>query len=117
MYIREFGKGKVVGTQTAGKGTIQCTPVTLSDGAAISYTVGILLDKEGNSFDGTGVTPDVEISLKPDEEANFYSFTVDTDPQITKALEAVTALVSSPSAQRGDAASSLSLIHISMSGL
>ena len=68
--------------------------------------MGILLDKEGNSFDGTGVTPDVEISLKPDEEANFYSFTVDTDPQITKALEAVTALVSSQSAQSGDAASS-----------
>ena len=106
VSIREFGKGKVVGTQTAGKGTIQCTPVTLSDGSAISYTVGILLDKEGNSFDGTGVTPDVEISLKPDEEANFYSFTVDTDPQITKALEAVTALVSSQSAQSGDAASS-----------
>ena len=46
MSLREFGKGKVVGTQTAGKGTIQCTPVTLSDGSAISYTVGILLDKE-----------------------------------------------------------------------
>ena len=106
VSIREFGKGRVVGTQTAGKGTIQCTPVTLSDGSAISYTVGVLLDKEGNSFDGTGVAPDVEISLKPDEEANFYSFTVDTDPQITKALEAVTALVSSQSVQSGDAASS-----------
>ena len=106
VSIREFGKGRVVGTQTAGKGTIQCTPVTLSDGSAISYTVGVLLDKEGNSFDGTGIAPDVEISLKPDEEANFYSFTVDTDPQITKALEAVTALVSSQSVQSGDAASS-----------
>ena len=62
VSLREFGKGKVVGTQTAGKGTIQCTPVTLSDGSAISYTVGILLDKEGNSFDGTGITPDVEIA-------------------------------------------------------
>lgn len=106
VSLREFGKGKVVGTQTAGKGTIQCTPVTLSDGSAISYTVGILLDKEGNSFDGTGITPDVEIALKADEEANFYSLTVETDPQISKAFEAVTAMVSSRSAQSGAAASS-----------
>lgn len=108
VSLREFGKGKVVGTQTAGKGTIQCTPVTLSDGSAISYTVGILLDKEGNSFDGTGITPDVEIALKADEEANFYSLTVETDPQISKAFEAVTAMVSSQSAQSRAAASSAS---------
>ena len=73
-----------------------------------SYTVGILLDKEGNSFDGTGITPDVEIALKADEEANFYSLTVETDPQISKAFEAVTAMVSSQSAQSGAAASSAS---------
>ena len=70
--------------------------------------MGILLDKEGNSFDGTGITPDVEIALKADEEANFYSLTVETDPQISKAFEAVTAMVSSQSAQSGAAASSAS---------
>ena len=34
--IREFEKGRVVGTRTAGKGTIQCRPVALSDGSAFS---------------------------------------------------------------------------------
>ena len=55
-----------------------------------------------------GITPDVEIALKADEEANFYSLTVETDPQISKAFEAVTAMVSSQSAQSRAAASSAS---------
>jgi len=79
--IREFEKGRVVGTRTACKGTIQCRPVALSDGSAFSYTVGLLLSKNGATFNGTGISPDVEASLSAEEEANFYNFTVDTDPQ------------------------------------
>ncbi len=87
--IREFEKGRILGTRTAGKGTIQCRPVALSDGSAFSYTVGLLLSKGGTSFNGTGISPDVEILLSAEEEANFYAFTVDTDPQIRRAFEAM----------------------------
>ena len=90
--IREFEKGRVVGTRTAGKGTIQCRPVALSDGSAFSYTVGLLLSKNGATFNGTGISPDVEASLSAEEEANFYNFTVDTDPQILRAFEVVDTL-------------------------
>ena len=90
--IREFEKGRVVGTRTAGKGTIQCRPVALSDGSAFSYTVGLLLSKNGTTFNGTGVLPDVEVSLSAEEEANFYSFTVNTDPQILRAFEVMDTL-------------------------
>ena len=84
--IREFEKGRVVGTRTAGKGTIQCRPVALSDGSAFSYTVGLLLSKNGATFNGTGISPDVEASLRRGD------FTVDTDPQILRAFEVVDTL-------------------------
>ncbi len=87
--LREFEKGRIVGVRTAGKGTVQCRPVALSDGSAFSYTVGLLLSKSGTSFNGTGVVPDVEALLTAKEEANFYSFTVETDPQIRRAREAL----------------------------
>lgn len=87
--IREFEKGRIVGTRTAGKGTIQCRPVALSDGSAFSYTVGLLLSKGGTSFNETGIAPDVEALLTAEEEANFYAFTEETDPQIRRAREAL----------------------------
>ncbi len=85
--IRDFGKGKVVGVTTAGKGTIQCTPVRLSDGSAISYTTGILLTKTEESFDGVGVSPDVIVEAKADELKNPYDLTIQNDSQIVKAFE------------------------------
>lgn len=91
--IREFEKGRIVGARTAGKGTVQCRPVALSDGSAFSYTVGLLLSKNGTSFNGTGITPDVEALLSAEEEANFYSFTVETDPQIRRAVEALDTMI------------------------
>lgn len=91
--IREFEKGRIVGARTAGKGTIQCRPVALSDGSAFSYTVGLLLSKGGTTFNGTGITPDVEALLTAEEEANAYSFTVETDPQIRRAFEALDTMI------------------------
>ena len=91
--IREFEKGRIVGARTAGKGTVQCRPVALSDGSAFSYTVGLLLSKNGSSFNGTGIAPDVEALLTAEEEANFYMFTVETDPQIRRAVEALDTMI------------------------
>ncbi|MEG2394035.1 MAG: S41 family peptidase, partial [Ruthenibacterium sp.] len=58
--VREFGLGQLVGINTAGKGSVQCVPIRLSDGSAISYTVGTLLTGKGTPFDGAGFAPDVE---------------------------------------------------------
>ncbi len=52
----------------------------------------MLLSKNGATFDGTGISPDVEAPLSAEEEANFYNFTVDTDPQILRAFEVVDTL-------------------------
>ena len=88
--LRDFGKAKIVGVGTAGKGAVQCDPVALSDGSAVSFTIGILVTKNGTGFDGTGVKPDVEVLLTPDQEGAFYDVTLQNDPQIVKALEALT---------------------------
>lgn len=85
--VREFGKGKIVGEMTAGKGQYVSAPSALTDGSAISYTIGSLLTKDGKSFDKEGFAPDVEASLKPEDEKNFYDLTLQTDAQILKAFE------------------------------
>ena len=75
-----------MGTTTAGKGSIVCEPVAMTNGSAVAFTVGKLLDHNGQSFDGTGVAPDVEVPLTTEEERNYYNYTVDSDPQIAKGL-------------------------------
>ncbi|MEG1069405.1 MAG: S41 family peptidase [Ruthenibacterium sp.] len=85
--VREFGKGKIVGELTAGKGQYVSAPSALTDGSAVSYTIGSLLTKDGKSFDKEGFAPDIEASLKPEDEKNFYDLTIETDAQILKAFE------------------------------
>lgn len=85
--VRDFHLGSIVGVTTAGKGRVQCDPVRLSDGSAISYTVGLLLTSNGENFDGAGIKPDVESVMKSEDARNFYALTVDTDSQIAKAYE------------------------------
>lgn len=97
--VRDFGKGRIVGVTTAGQGTIKCDPVALSDGSAIDYQIGILLTKNGESFDKVGVKPDVEVALKAEEEANFYPLTLDTDTQLLKAFETADLLVNNQAGQ------------------
>ena len=81
--------GLVLGSTTAGKGVLLSDPQSLSDGSAVVITVGILLDNEGKNWNGTGLTPDVDASLTNDEQSSYYDFTVDNDPQITKAINAI----------------------------
>ena len=79
----------IVGSTTAGKGVLLSDPQSLSDGSAVVITVGILLDNEGKNWNGTGLTPDVDASLTNNEQSSYYDFTVDNDPQITKAINAI----------------------------
>ena len=84
--LRTLNGAKLVGTTTMGKGTIQSSPQRLSDGSAVVVTVAKLICGDGSCFDGTGLTVDVERPLTVDEQNSFYDFTVDTDPQILKAV-------------------------------
>lgn len=87
--LRKMAGATIVGSTTAGKGVLLSEPQSLSDGSAVVITVGILLDNEGKNWNGTGLTPDVDASLTNDEQSSYYDFTVDNDPQIAKAINAI----------------------------
>lgn len=87
--LRKMAGATIVGSTTAGKGVLLSDPQSLSDGSAVVITVGILLDNEGKNWNGTGLTPDVDASLTNDEQSSYYDFTIDNDPQITKAINAI----------------------------
>lgn len=87
--LHKMAGATIVGSTTAGKGVLLSDPQSLSDGSAVVITVGILLDNEGKNWNGTGLAPDVDASLTNDEQSSYYDFTVDNDPQITKAINAI----------------------------
>lgn len=89
--LKEFGKARLVGTTTYGKGTIQREPQQLSDGSAVSITVAALLTGNGNSFNGTGLSPDVEIALTEDKQM-VYMMGPENDAQVGKAVETLNSI-------------------------
>lgn len=86
--LRTLSGARLVGTTTMGKGTIQSSPQRLSDGSAVVVTVAKLLCGDGSCFDGTGLSVDVERALSAEETANFFDYTLETDPQIQRAVSA-----------------------------
>ncbi len=83
---RLLSGASIVGTKTAGMGTIQSSPQRFSDGSAVVLTIAKLLAGDGTSFDGVGVSVDVEVALSSEERQAFYTYTTATDPQIIKAI-------------------------------
>ncbi len=84
--LRTLNGARLVGTTTMGKGTIQSSPQRLSDGSAVVVTVAKLICGDGSCFDGTGLSVDVDRPLTVDEQNAYYDYTVDTDPQIQRAV-------------------------------
>ena len=91
--LRKMAGASIVGTTTAGKGVVLSEPQSFSDGSAAVITIGLLLDNEGQTWNGTGLTPDVDATLTADEQNSYYDFTIDTDPQINTAMTSVRAMV------------------------
>ncbi|MGH8870013.1 MAG: S41 family peptidase [Actinomycetes bacterium] len=56
--LQDRNRAVVVGSRTVGKGSVQ-EPARLSDGSALSITVGRYLTPSGRSVEGVGVEPDV----------------------------------------------------------
>ena len=81
--IQDFNAGKIVGTQSFGKGIVQ-TILPLSDGSAVKLTVQDYYTPSGKNIHGKGITPDVEAEL----EENATS-----DTQLEKAKETIMELM------------------------
>lgn len=90
--LRKMAGATLVGTKTAGKGVVLSDAQSFSDGSAAYITVGLLLDNEDQTWNEEGLRPDIDAALSVDEQNAYYDYTLDTDPQISKAVNAVTAL-------------------------
>ena len=78
--IQDSRRGKLVGEQSFGKGTVQ-DAVDLPGGAGLHVTIARWLTPKEKNIHDVGITPDIEIKMtKEDMEA-------DRDPQLKKALE------------------------------
>ena len=82
--LRQYNGAQLVGANTMGKGTIQAEPYRMSDGSAVVITVAKMLTGTGESFDGTGLSVDVEAAQKVDAEGG--ELTLENDVQLQKAL-------------------------------
>lgn len=80
--LRDFGKARIVGEQTAGNGTAQ-KMFMLDGGGAVVLSVAKIYPYISDCFDGTGIAPDDKVSYTPadgeyslppaDEDAQFQT--------------------------------------------
>ena len=81
--IKDYGKGRVVGTTTFGKGIVQ-TVIPLSDGSAVKLTTAAYYTPNGVCIHGTGIDPDVEVEF---DGKSYYDEGVDN--QLNAAIEEI----------------------------
>lgn len=75
--IQDFGAGKIIGTQSFGKGIVQSL-FSLNDGSAIKLTISKYYTPKGVNIHGKGITPDIKVEAGSDEKK---------DPQLDRAVE------------------------------
>lgn len=109
QVIRDFEKGRIVGVQSAGKGSVQKDFMLTSSGAAVTLTVAEYRLPLGESIEGVGVKPDYLVEMNPDILESWKNLDETTDPQLKKALElALAAVPSQDNGEQPDENSSLS---------
>lgn len=83
--VQDYGKGKIVGTQSYGKGIVQIVAY-VNDGSGIKFTVSQYFTPNGNAVHEVGITPDVVVEL--DEELKTLSeIPKDKDNQLQEAVK------------------------------
>ena len=60
--IKDYGKGKLLGTTTYGKGIVQ-KYLGISDGSAVKLTTSKYYTPKGNNIHGIGIEPDEELEM------------------------------------------------------
>lgn len=77
--LKDYGKATIIGETTYGKGVVQQL-VNLSNGTLLKVTTAHWYTPNGNTINGTGITPDIEIVRTYDD------INKNRDPQLDKAL-------------------------------
>lgn len=85
--LRDICQAQIVGTKTAGVGTMQ-ELFALDDGGAVLLTVALVEPKNGESaiYEGIGITPTTEVTLNSGDEMSFSLLNEETDNQLSTAF-------------------------------
>lgn len=78
--IKDYSKGKLIGTTTFGKGIVQRV-LPLTDGTAIKLTISAYYTPKGNNIHGIGIDPDIECEFDSDA---YYDEGVDNQLERAK---------------------------------
>ncbi len=81
--IQDYEIGKVVGTQTFGKGIVQSV-IPLYDGSAVKITISNYFTPNGRSIHKVGITPDVVVEL---DDSLTGLITMEQDNQLHTAID------------------------------
>jgi carboxyl-terminal processing protease len=79
--IQDYGRGKLVGVKTYGKGSVQIVTTLKNDGGAVRITIAHWLTPNGRQIDKKGLEPDVEVTMTEDDVK------AGKDPQLDKAID------------------------------
>lgn len=60
--LRDLRHARMVGVRTMGKGSVQMID-DLPNGYAYKYTLSLIFTPSGQTFDGVGLTPDIEVAM------------------------------------------------------
>jgi carboxyl-terminal processing protease len=77
--IQDYGRGKLFGEQTFGKGSVQ-SPQTLSNGGQLRVTIQHWYTPKDRGIDKTGIRPDFVVGLEPEDTQ------AGRDPQLDAAV-------------------------------
>jgi carboxyl-terminal processing protease len=83
--LRDYKRATLIGQKSFGKGSVQ-EALELQGGAGLHVTVAKWILPNGDWINGVGITPEIIIENKTDEN---NSLTDETDAQLQKALEVI----------------------------
>ncbi len=84
--LRDYDKAKLIGTKSYGKGTMQ-TMMRLTDNSALSISTQMYNPPYSENYEGTGLTPDIEIDLTAEQYSRYHLLTLDEDSQVQAAYK------------------------------
>lgn len=86
--LQEYGKATILGKPTYGKGTVIQT-IGLSNGGSITISTGEYYTSKGENLEGTGVEPDIEVTIPYETEVYLYKLPLSEDLQLVRAIEEI----------------------------
>lgn len=88
--IQDYGIGKIVGTQTYGKGVVQ-QMFELKDGSSVKLTIAEYFTPKGRNINGKGITPDVKLEAPASGSGTGSQTDPGEDAWVAEAVKAISA--------------------------